>query len=158
MSSAWFWADTKLCGHLFKDYLVGNIFVFMIAERISARLWIKDLFSQSTYVRTCICTWDTLRNVTQNVVTHHRYRLYVRHTVWHIQIRSTQIFDCGRRLLWWWRWRSGMTAQGGHRGLDTTNSFSFLRAAHISPAAPAYIWHAHIVCALARGKDAHAYS
>jgi len=42
---------------------------FLVAERISARLWIEDLFSQSTYV----CTWwVTLRNVTRDVVTYHR--------------------------------------------------------------------------------------
>ena len=63
----------------------------LIDKRISARPWIEDLFSQSTYVRTCVrvyvCTWwVTLRNVTRNVVTYHRhrYRPYVRHTVWHI--------------------------------------------------------------------------
>ena len=90
----------------------------LIAERISARIWIEDLFSQSTYV----CTWWVmLRNVTWNVVTYHRhrYRPYVRHTVWHIQIRSTQI-DHG-----WRRWRSG-TAQRGNRGLDTTNTKQLL--------------------------------
>ena len=49
--------------------------VILIAEHISARLWIGDLFSQSTYVRTCVCMWwVTLRNVTRNVVTYHRYR------------------------------------------------------------------------------------
>ena len=42
----------------------------LIAERISARLWIKDLFSQSEYVRTYVHAWLVmLRNVTPNFVT-----------------------------------------------------------------------------------------
>jgi len=45
----------------------------IIAECISARLWIEDLFSQSMYVCTCVHTWwVTLRNVTWNVVTYRR--------------------------------------------------------------------------------------
>ena len=73
---------------------------FLIAKCISARLWIENLFSPSMYV----CTWwVTFRNVTWNIVTYvcptqdHRYRPYVRPTVWHIQICLTQIdvVDCG---------------------------------------------------------------
>jgi len=86
--------------------------------------------------------WVTLRNVTRNVVTYwiyHRYGPYVCHTVWHIQIRSTQILF---GVLWWWRWRSGTR---GHRGLDTTTPNSFYskfanvtRATRASPA-PAFM-------------------
>ena len=72
-----------------------------------------------------------------------RYGPYVRYTVWHIQIRSTQILF---GVLWWWRWRSGTR---GYRGLDTTTPNSFYskfanvtRARRTSPA-PAYI----IMCA-----------
>ena len=72
------------------------------------------------YVRTW---WVTLRNVTQNVVTYHRYRPYgVTHSLTHSYTLDSNI-DHKRQLLWWWRWRSGTTAWRGHRGLDTTNSF-----------------------------------
>jgi len=140
----------------------------IIAERISVRLWIEDLFSQSTYVRTCVCTWwVTLRNVTRNVVTYHRqglgmYRPYVHHTVWHIQIRSTQI-DCGR-------WHSlAIEMEVGDDGTawpsrlgyykHQTASFSYSKrnTCHARLTCT-HIWSALIVCALARGKDAHAYS
>ena len=45
----------------------------IIAECISARLWIEDLFKVHvhTYV---LMWWVMLRNVTWNVVTYHRYR------------------------------------------------------------------------------------
>ena len=56
-----------------------------IAERISVRLYSHQV---RMYIR---MWWVTLRNVTQKVVTYYRYRPYVRHTVRHIQIYSTQI-------------------------------------------------------------------
>jgi len=79
-----------------------------------------------------------------------RYGPYVHHTVWHIQIRSTQILF---GVLWWWK--SGM---GGHRGLDTTTPNNFYskfenvtRATHASPAPARCIYDA-------RTQSAHAYS
>ena len=54
-----------------------------------------------TYVRTW---WVTLRNVTRNVDTYHRYRPYVRHTVWHILDSDRRANDS---VLWRWKWRSG---------------------------------------------------
>ena len=52
------------------SYNTTDLSLILIAERISVRLWIGDLFSQSTYVRmyvrTCVHTWwVTLRNVTR---------------------------------------------------------------------------------------------
>jgi len=110
------------------------------------------------YVHTCVCTWwVTLRNVTRNVVTYHRhrYRPYVRHTVWHIQIRSTQI---DRRR------RHSLAMEVRDDGAVGPSQFGYYKHQTASPTAPYLhahphlIWCTHIVCALARGKDAHAYS
>ena len=65
----------------------------LIAEHISARLWIEDLRILTKYVHTYIrMWWVTFRNVARSVITYHNmYRPYVRHTVLHIQICLTQI-------------------------------------------------------------------
>jgi len=121
----------------------------IFAERISARLWIGDLFSQSTYVRTYV-RGGSRSGMSRGMLLHTGYAIgramwlwYVRHTDWHIQICTTQIlFD----VLWWWRRRSGTW---GHRGLDTTTPNSFYskfanvtRATRASPAPAFFDAHA----------------
>ena len=129
VSSVWYWV-------FYLNSVNATLFQYryLIAECISARLWIEDLFSQSTYVRTW---WVTLRNVTRNVVTYRRYHIWVlgmgHMCVTQSDIRSTQILF---GVLWWWR-----LGTRGHRGLDTTTPNSFYhkftnvtRATRASPA------------------------
>ena len=61
-----------------------------------------------------VCTWwVTLRNVTRNVVTYMhptqgcRNRLYMHHTVWHIQICQTQIDVVDHVWRCFWRYGDG---------------------------------------------------
>jgi len=102
----------------------SEYYCYIIAKHISARLWIGDLFSQSTYVRTYV-RGGSRSGMSRGMSLHTgytigtRYGPYVHHTVWHIQIRSTQILFS---VFWWWRWRSRTR---GHRGLDTTTPNSF---------------------------------
>ena len=65
----------------------------VIAEHISARLWIEDLRILTKYVHTYVrMWWVRFRNVARSVITYNNmHRPYVRHTVWHIQICLTQI-------------------------------------------------------------------
>ena len=68
----------------------------IIAECISARLWIEDLFKVHvhTYV---LMWWVMLRNVTWNVVTYHRYRpLCASHSLTRLDTLDSDI-DCMRR-------------------------------------------------------------
>jgi len=74
------------------------------------------------YVRKYVRTWwVTLRNVTRNVVTYHRQGLGIGHNMC---VTQTDTFRYARNQIERrrWRWRSGTTAQRGHRGLDTTNT------------------------------------
>ena len=66
---------------------------------------------------------------------------------------------CVGSVLWRWRWRSGMTAWRGHRGLDTTNTKlpSERNMCHVRLNCTR-IRHMCIVCALAQDIHAHAYS
>jgi len=137
---------TMHCCHCMGSVPLGLVNIYLIAERISARLWIGDLFSQSTYVRTYVCTYVRMYVVDHTQECHVECRYipdigmghmtwYVCHTVWHIQIRSTQILFV---VLWWWRWRSGTQ---GHRSLDTTTPNSlyskFANITHATRASPA---------------------
>ena len=97
-NTAWIWFGMNLLTSLSLPYIkfLQALQVLETFCRLSNTEMLLTLlpsalaFSQSTYV----CTWwVTLRNVMRNVVTYpyHRYRTYVRHTVRHIQICSTQI-------------------------------------------------------------------
>ena len=81
-----------------------------IAEHISTRLWNEDQFSQSMYVHTYMHVVGHTQEChaechyihapyLRRAIGNDRYRPYVRHAVWHIQICSTQInvVDCGQR-------------------------------------------------------------
>ena len=137
---------------------------YVIAERISARLWIEDLISQSTYVHMYVVGHTQECHAECHCIPQAgpRYRPYVCHTVWHIQIRSTQI-DRGQ-------WHSlAMEMEVGDDGAvgpsrlgyykHQTASFSYRKRNTCHERLTCtHIWHACIVCELAWGEDVHAYS
>ena len=99
----------------------------LVAERISARLWIEDLFSQSTYVRACVRTY--MMGHAQECDADCRYRVHrYRPYVWYTRLRYA---DDG--TLWRWRWR--LRTRRGHRGLDATTT-----ANHIDNILAVYLW------------------
>jgi len=135
----------------------------LIAEHISARLWIEDLFSQSTYVR---MWWVTLRNVTRNVITYHRYRpaiyagICASHSLTHSDTLDSDI-DCRRQRSMTMEAKVGDDVAVGPVRLGyyehrTTPTAKVTRAMRASPAP--HIQRVRVACALARGKYVHAYS